>query len=108
RGRPDRGGGDGESPRGDHRGGPPAASGRVRRQPLEAFMSAYARSYAQAFLGASPAGYDVDRFLEAGGVLSLAMARDSRLKAVFASPALPAPAQKKALAALSPEGGGGD
>ena len=68
-------------------------------------MSAYARSYAQAFLGASPAGYDVDRFLEAGGILSLAMARDSRLKAFFASPAVPAPAKKKALAELSAKAG---
>jgi F-type H+-transporting ATPase subunit delta len=68
-------------------------------------MSAYARSYAQAFLGAAPAGYDVERFLEAGGTLARAMSQDTRLKAFFASPAVPAPAKKKVLAELAGKAG---
>ncbi|HEV8117802.1 MAG TPA: ATP synthase F1 subunit delta [Thermoanaerobaculia bacterium] len=68
-------------------------------------MSSYSRSYAQAFLDAAPPGYDVERFLEAGGTLARAMSQDTRLRAFFASPAVPAVAKKKALAELAAKAG---
>ena len=68
-------------------------------------MSVYARSYAQAFLDAAPAGYDIDRFLESARTLTGAISGDSRLKPFFGSPAVPAPAKKKALAELGATAG---
>ena len=68
-------------------------------------MSVYSRSYAQAFLGSAPAGYDIDRFLESARTLSRAISGDSRLKAFLSSPAVPAPAKRKALAELAEKAG---
>jgi F-type H+-transporting ATPase subunit delta len=68
-------------------------------------VSAYGRSYSQAFLAAAPPGYDVERFLEAGRTLAQAIAQDARLKAFFGSPAVPASAKKKALADLAVRAG---
>jgi F-type H+-transporting ATPase subunit delta len=68
-------------------------------------VSVYARSYAQAFLGAAPTGYDFERFLESARFLSRAMAEDSRLKPFFLSPAVPAPVKKEALAQLAARAG---
>lgn len=68
-------------------------------------MTAFARSYAQAFLQAAPKGYDVDRFLEGARAIDRAVAEDSRLKAFFTSPAVPVPAKKGALASLSAQAG---
>jgi len=68
-------------------------------------VSVYQRSYAQAFLGAAPAGYDLERFLESARALSRAITEDPRLKPFFLSPAVPAPAKKAALAALAGKAG---
>ncbi len=68
-------------------------------------MTAFARSYAQAFLQAAPQGYDVDRFLEGARTIDHAVAEDSRLKAFFTSPAVPVQAKKGALARLSAQAG---
>ena len=68
-------------------------------------MSAFARSYAQAFLASAPAGYDVERFLEPARGLARAIAEDPRLKAFLASPAVPLAAKKKTLAELAEKSG---
>jgi F-type H+-transporting ATPase subunit delta len=68
-------------------------------------MSAFARSYAQAFLGSAPVGYEVEKFLDGGRALSRAIAEDARLRAFFGSPAVPLPAKKKTLAELAERAG---
>jgi F-type H+-transporting ATPase subunit delta len=68
-------------------------------------MSAFARSYAQAFLQTAPAGYDVERFLEGAAVIRRALAEDARLKAFFSSPAVPLAAKKGTLAQLAEKAG---
>ena len=68
-------------------------------------MSAYARSYAQAFLGAAPKGYDVERFLDSARAVPRAMSEEPRLRAFFASPAVPLAAKAKALSALAEKAG---
>jgi F-type H+-transporting ATPase subunit delta len=68
-------------------------------------MSAFARSYAQAFLQTAPAGYDVERFLEGAAVIRQALAEDARLKAFFSSPAVPLAAKKGTLARLAARAG---
>lgn len=52
-------------------------------------MTAFARSYARAFLDAAPSGYDVEGFLERAAVIRDALARDPRLKTFFTVPAIP-------------------
>ena len=64
-------------------------------------MTPFARSCALAFLGAAPPGYDVERFLKAAGEIARSIEGDRRLKAFFASPAVPLPAKKGALARLA-------
>jgi F-type H+-transporting ATPase subunit delta len=68
-------------------------------------VSAYARSYAQAFLGVAPKGYDVERFLDSAHAVARAMSEEPRLRAFFASPAVPLSAKKKALSALAEKAG---
>ena len=68
-------------------------------------MTPFARIYAQAFLGAAAPGYDFEKFLEAAGEVSRAVAGDRRLRAFFTSPAVPLPAKKGALARLSAAAG---
>ena len=68
-------------------------------------MSAFSRSYAQAFLQAAPAGYDVERFLEGAGVIRQVVAEDARLKAFFSSPAVPRPVKSRTLAQLAEKAG---
>ena len=68
-------------------------------------MSVYGRSYAQAFLGSAPAGYEIERFLSSARTLSRAISEDSRLKAFLSSPAVPKPAKHKALAELAEKAG---
>ncbi len=64
-------------------------------------MSAFARSYAQAFLQTAPGGYDVERFLEGAAAIRQALAEDARLKAFFSSPAVPLEVKKGTLAQLA-------
>jgi F-type H+-transporting ATPase subunit delta len=68
-------------------------------------MSAFGRSYAQAFLQTAPAGYDVERFLEGAGAIRQVLAEDARLKAFFSSPAVPLPVKSRTLAQLSAKAG---
>jgi F-type H+-transporting ATPase subunit delta len=64
-------------------------------------MTAFARSYAQAFLGAAASGYNFESFLVSAEEIHRAIGSDGRLKAFFASPAVPLSAKKGALAELS-------
>ena len=68
-------------------------------------MSAFARSYAQAFLQTAPAGYDVERFLAGAAAIRDALGEDARLKAFFSSPAIPLQAKSGALARLAEKAG---
>ncbi len=68
-------------------------------------MSAFARSYAQAFLQTAPPGYDVERFLEGAASIRDALGADARLKAFFTSPAVPLQARAGALAKLAEKAG---
>ena len=68
-------------------------------------MTAFARSYAQAFLQTAAAGYDVERFLEDAGAVRGAIAGDARLKAFFLSPSVPLAAKKGALELLAKKAG---
>ena len=68
-------------------------------------MTAFARSYAQAFLQTAPKGYDVERFLEGAAAIREALGEDARLKAFFCSPAVPMPAKSGALAQLAARAG---
>jgi F-type H+-transporting ATPase subunit delta len=68
-------------------------------------MSAFARSYAQAFLQTAPPGYDVERFLEGAGAVRAALSGDVRLRSFFRSPSVPLAAKKGALALLSGKAG---
>ena len=67
-------------------------------------MTAFARSYAQAFLQTAPPGYDVERFLVGAGAVRDAIAGDTRLKAFFLSPSVPLAAKKGTLALLAKSG----
>jgi F-type H+-transporting ATPase subunit delta len=67
-------------------------------------MTAFARSYAQAFLQTAPPGYDVERFLEGAAAVRDAVAGDARLKAFFLSPSVPLTAKKGTLALLAKKG----
>lgn len=62
---------------------------------------AFARSYAQAFLQATPSGYDVEGFLARAASVARALGQDLRLKAFFATPAVPKEAKKKVLQELT-------
>ena len=64
-------------------------------------MSRFARPYARAFLESTPAGYDVDAFLEAASSVARAVAADRRLRSFFASPSIPVDAKRGALAELA-------
>jgi F-type H+-transporting ATPase subunit delta len=68
-------------------------------------VTAFARSYARAFLQTAPKGYDVDHFLDGARAIDRAVAEDSRLKAFFTSPAVPPQAKKGALARLATQAG---
>jgi F-type H+-transporting ATPase subunit delta len=68
-------------------------------------MTAFARSYAQAFLQTAPKGYDVERFLEGAAAIREALGEDARLKAFFSSPAVPLTAKSGALAQLASKAG---
>jgi len=52
-------------------------------------MTAFARSYAQAFLQTAPPGYDVERFLEGAGAVRDSLSGDARLRSFFLSPSVP-------------------
>jgi len=64
-------------------------------------LSSFARSYAQAFLGVVPAGYDADRFLENAETIRRAIAGTRDLKAFFAAPAVPAQAKRNVIDELA-------
>ena len=68
-------------------------------------MSRFARSYAQAFLGAQPAGFDVVGFLEKAAVIRRAIATDSRVKNFLAAPSVPLSAKRGLLGELSARAG---
>ncbi|MGZ6971489.1 MAG: ATP synthase F1 subunit delta [Thermoanaerobaculia bacterium] len=64
-------------------------------------MSAFARSYAQAFLQAAPSPYDVQGFLDRADTIARALAADSRLRAFFGAPAVAGEAKSGALEQLA-------
>jgi len=68
-------------------------------------LSAFARSYAQAFLQAAPAGLDVDGFFERAEAIRRAIGAEPRLKAFFTAPAVPADAKTRALGDLGRRAG---
>ncbi len=68
-------------------------------------MTAFARSYARAFLETAPRGYDVDRFLEDARAVEQALAADLRLPAVFSAPAVPHETKQKVLEELTRKAG---
>ena len=68
-------------------------------------MTAFARSYARAFLEAAPPGYDGERFLESAAAVRDAIASESRLRLFFLSPSVPIAAKKGALAELARKAG---
>jgi F-type H+-transporting ATPase subunit delta len=68
-------------------------------------VSRFARPYAQAFLETVPAGYDVDAFLAAAGVIVRAIGQDARLKNFLASPSLPVDAKRRVLDELAVRAG---
>jgi F-type H+-transporting ATPase subunit delta len=68
-------------------------------------MSAFARSYAQAFLQTAAPGYDVERFLEGAGAVRDAIASDARLRSFFQSPSVPLTAKKGTLEMLAGKAG---
>lgn len=68
-------------------------------------MSAFAQSYARAFLETAPAGYDIAGFLERAGSLSRAIQGNSTLRAFLSAPAVPPAAKENALRALGEKAG---
>jgi F-type H+-transporting ATPase subunit delta len=68
-------------------------------------VSAFARSYAQAFVQTAPPGYDVEGFLAGAGDVRDALSRDARLRAFFQSPSVPLAAKKGALELLAGKAG---
>ena len=68
-------------------------------------MTAFARSYAQAFLQTAAPGYDVERFLEGAGAVRDSLAGDARLRSFFLSPSVPLAAKKGTLALLCGKAG---
>ena len=68
-------------------------------------MSRFARSYAQAFLEAIPAGYDVEAFLARASDVANAIAREPRLKNFLAAPAVPLEAKRRLAEDLSKSAG---
>jgi F-type H+-transporting ATPase subunit delta len=64
-------------------------------------VSAFARSYAQAFLQAAPTQYEVEGFLERANTIAGALAADSRLRAFFGAPAVAGEAKSQALEQLA-------
>lgn len=60
-------------------------------------MSRFARPYAQAFLEAMPAGFDVERFLENASAIARAAAQDRRLRNFLAAPSVPLDAKRGVL-----------
>lgn len=68
-------------------------------------MSRFARSYAQAFLEAVPAGYDVEGFLERASGVANAIAREPRLKNFLTAPSIPLDTKRRVLEDLSGSAG---
>jgi F-type H+-transporting ATPase subunit delta len=68
-------------------------------------VSAFAQSYARAFLETAPARYDVSGFLERAGSLAKAIAENATLRAFLSAPAVPQTAKAKALKALGEKAG---
>ena len=68
-------------------------------------MSAFARSYAKAFVETAAPGYDMERFLEGAGAVRDALAGDARLRAFFLSPSVPLESKKGALKLLAAKAG---
>jgi F-type H+-transporting ATPase subunit delta len=68
-------------------------------------VSRFARSYAEAFLGAAPAGYDPEPFLEGGAALWRAISAEARLRAFLGSPAIPLEAKQRLLEELGGKAG---
>ena len=68
-------------------------------------MSAFAQSYARAFLETAPADYDIARFLENAGSLALAIHDNATLRAFLSAPAVPHAAKTQALTRLAEKSG---
>jgi F-type H+-transporting ATPase subunit delta len=68
-------------------------------------VSAFARSYAQAFLQASPPKYDVAAFLDQAQALGRALFSEQRVKGFFLSPSIPMEAKTRALHELGRRAG---
>ena len=64
-------------------------------------MSAFARSYARAFLESAPDGFDVEAFLSRAGAVRDALSTDPRLKAFLSAPSIPAVSKRKVVAELA-------
>jgi F-type H+-transporting ATPase subunit delta len=60
-------------------------------------LTAFAHSYAQAFLGTAPEGYDLQGFFQRAESLRRAFAQQRSLKAFFSSPAVAGQAKERAL-----------
>jgi F-type H+-transporting ATPase subunit delta len=68
-------------------------------------MSAFAQSYARAFLETAPPDYDMERFLENAESLARAIQENATLRAFLSAPAVPHAAKTEALARLSEKTG---
>lgn len=68
-------------------------------------MSAFAQSYARAFLETAPRSYDMAGFLESAGALARAIEENATLRAFVTAPAVPQTAKVQALKALGEKAG---
>jgi F-type H+-transporting ATPase subunit delta len=68
-------------------------------------MSAFARSYARAFLESVASGYDIDEFLSRAESVRRALSTDSRLKAFLSIPSIPRDSKHKVLEELARRAG---
>lgn len=68
-------------------------------------MSAFARSYAQAFFQAAPSEFDVAAFLDQAQALGRAILSEERVKGFFLSPSIPMEAKRNALEQLGRRAG---
>lgn len=68
-------------------------------------MSAFAQSFARAFLETAPANYDMAAFLECAGSLAKALDENGTLRAFVSAPAVPREAKIGALKELAEKAG---
>ncbi|HTO86936.1 MAG TPA: ATP synthase F1 subunit delta [Thermoanaerobaculia bacterium] len=68
-------------------------------------MSSFLHPYARAFLECAPKGYDVGAFLGAAEALASILEANPAVRGFLRTPAVPAPAKSKAIAALATRAG---